>query len=180
MGITQSEKWLAVPGYEGLYEVSDLGRVRRLHKTIPPTILKLSIAKRGQYLTVDLCKDSRRKVHRINRLVLTTFVGNPGPEQTDARHIDGDKSNNALTNLEWGTRAQNEHDKRRHGRDNAGERHGSSKLSNEQVREMHRRYVNGESPAALASEYGVERSYPSRIGRRRKLVEEGRFGDYSE
>lgn len=108
------ERWLPVPGYEGLYEVSDLGAVRG-----PRTgdgRLKPRPHKDG-YAKVNLCRGGRQKTFLVHRLVLDAFVGPREPGQ-ECRHLDGDPSNNRLTNLAWGTQSENELDKVRHGTHN--------------------------------------------------------------
>ena len=100
------EEWRPVPGYEGRYEVSNLGRVRysviRIVKPIP--------IKNG-YLSVSM-RDSegKKKTHLIHRLVLSTFTG-PCPEGLEARHLNDKNTDNRLDNLEWGTRLQNVKDR---------------------------------------------------------------------
>jgi hypothetical protein len=86
---------------------------------------------------------------------------------TDGRHIDGNKRNNSIHNLKWGTRADNEDDKKRHGRDNAGERHGMSTVTDAQVGEIVKRYVAGDRVADIAADYGISRDYPAKLLRQR-------------
>jgi len=103
------ERWLPVPGYEGRYEVSDLGRVRgqRGHR-------KPWIAGKG-YLYLSLHRGrGTRKNFTIHQLVLLAFVG-PRRLDQECRHLDGNKLNNRLANLAWGTASENELDKVRHG-----------------------------------------------------------------
>lgn len=105
-----------IKGYEGLYQVSDYGRVRRLHKDIrskPFKVLK-SIKLDNGYLRIILCKKSKIKQYYIHRLVLETFVG-PCPPRMECRHLDGDPQNNKLENLCWGTRKENMKDRISHG-----------------------------------------------------------------
>lgn len=114
------ERWLPVAGYEGLYEVSDLGRVRSVarmavgvNRRVPERILTSSW--RGRYLAVSMHSGLRQKNNSVHLLVLAAFVG-PRPEDQEGRHLDGDRSNNRLPNLAWGTKLENEADKDRHGR----------------------------------------------------------------
>ena len=109
------EVWKDVVGYEGLYEVSSLGRVRRLaamvkgpHGSIQscPACL-LSPNNAGPYPMVRLCRDAKKKNARVHTLVLNAFVG-PRPDDMEARHFpDRDRSNNKLSNLRWGTKVEN-------------------------------------------------------------------------
>lgn len=159
-----TEEWRNVPGFAS-YEVSNLGQLRRLHKTRYPSVLVPYRAKRGKYLVFSLRVDGTTKLVRLNRLVALAFHGEPPFLGADARHLDGDKENNYATNIAWGSRTDNEADKVRHGTSNQGERHGMAKLTNEQVRELVRRYRNGENPVTLAAEFKVNKSYPASVAR---------------
>lgn len=113
-----SETWRAVPGYEGLYEVSDRGRVRSLERkyhvtqskgeweqTVPERILKPSIVDKTEtlrYCTVTLCKDNTYKSMLIHRIVASAFIPNPC-NHPYINHIDCNGENNCVENLEWCT-----------------------------------------------------------------------------
>ncbi len=100
------EIWKDVPNYEGLYQVSNLGRVRSNHNTRyhKPKILK-SIPRSG-YVSVILCKNKYHKNVFIHRLVAECFVPNP-QNKPCVNHIDGNKANPCATNLEWCTQKEN-------------------------------------------------------------------------
>lgn len=120
-----SEHWLPVVGYEGLYEVSDLGRVRSLDRVV--RYGNVRYPKAGRILTpavtapgrrmVGLARDGKVANRRIYVLVLEAFVG-PRPQGADACHDDGDPSNDRLNNLRWDTASANRRDTIRHGRHN--------------------------------------------------------------
>lgn len=95
------ETWLDIPGWEGLYKVSDHGRVRG----VSGCILKPEVLPRG-HLKVKLYRPDQSKHWLVHRLVLTTFVG-PCPEGLESCHWDDDKTNNHLWNLRWDTHAAN-------------------------------------------------------------------------
>lgn len=121
-------RWAPVVGYEGAYEVSCDGEIRSLtrvtkytrpngtvvERTYPGAVKALHEDKDG-YKAVALSKDGKQKTHRVSRLVLIAFCGNPGG-LLEACHVNHDKSNNTLGNLYWGTREQNEADKTLAGR----------------------------------------------------------------
>lgn len=117
-----TEAWRYVLGFEGLYEVSDHGRVRSVErvvahgshrKTLRGGVLRGSTQSSG-HLQVHLYR-ARRRTHRlVHRLVLEAFVGPPG-DAMEACHRDGDPSNNQVANLYWGTRSDNNRDAVRHG-----------------------------------------------------------------
>jgi hypothetical protein len=121
------ERWLPIPDYEGVYEVSDLGQVRSLDRIVwcsnnswtqffHGIILKqyFRYDQPKPYPTVNLCKDLKLKVCPVHRLVLTAFVG-PRPPNEECRHLDGNSKNSRLSNLIWGTKIANALDKKRHG-----------------------------------------------------------------
>ena len=104
------EIWKPAPRYEGWYEVSNLGRARRIksgRNTTVGRILALQIHKDG-YVFVDFCKNGVQKHHLLSRLVCEAFHG-PCPSGQECNHKgeDGDKSNNRADNLEWGTHSDN-------------------------------------------------------------------------
>lgn len=139
---------------------------------------------RTGYAFVSLRLDGRKRATLVHRLVALVFKGPArGPE---VRHIDGDPKNNHVSNLEWGTHAENMADMVRHGRSQRGverpdvrgtnhplnkkpwlrcrgERHGSAKLKSSDVISIRRRRVAGERGCDLAREYGVTQQAIFRI-----------------
>lgn len=98
------ESWRPVLGFEGLYEVSDRGRVRNARSG---RVLKPNTISRYGHQQVKLCKDARHFDRLVSRLVLEAFVGSCPPGM-QARHVnDPDARNNALDNLAWGTPLEN-------------------------------------------------------------------------
>ncbi|WP_164681194.1 NUMOD4 motif-containing HNH endonuclease [Mycobacterium intracellulare] len=133
------ERWLPVVGWEGLYEVSDLGRVRSLDREQPnnrwpgSTYVKPGRVLRSHkgppfgYHAVSLTRMEAgrqiRNLKRVHVLVLESFVG-PRPAGSASCHCNGDLDNNRLTNLRWDTHSANNLDKRRHRTDhNAAKTH---------------------------------------------------------
>ena len=125
-----SEEWRAIPGYEGLYEVSSEGRVRSLDRVISCTRsdsagpfgrdlqgreLKQSTDRTGR-LSVNLSRNGRARKRRVHTLVAEAFVG-PRPEGLEVCHGDGDPSNNRVSNLRYGTASENWADRKLHGTD---------------------------------------------------------------
>lgn len=119
------------------------------------------------YLSVNLWRDRKYTTCTLHFLVLTAFVGARAPG-TECRHLDGNKLNVTLSNLVWGTAAENAEDQRRHGTKVKGSRVGSAKLVEEQVLEIRRRLEAGEKQYVLAQEFGVRPSAISDIKRRRR------------
>lgn len=108
------EIWRDIPKYEGYYQVSNLGRVKSLdrtqitvtgrHRRLKGRILSLNYSQ--EYTNVELNKDGTHKQWSVHRLVALAFIPNPEHKQT-VNHIDGDKRNNCVENLEWVTWSEN-------------------------------------------------------------------------
>jgi hypothetical protein len=121
------EKWAVIPGYEGFYEVSNYGNVRSLYREVKygkhgKTIykgreLKQFVSKNG-YFCVKLSNLKGSKTSYVHHLVLRAFIGErPVTEQRgEIRHLDGDKTNNNITNICYGTINENAADRMRHAR----------------------------------------------------------------
>lgn len=130
------EIWKNIVGYIGLYEVSNLGKVKRFYKSKrsrPFIILSPGVNDKHGHLFVHLSKNGIKTKYYIHRLVLMAFIG-PCPIGMECRHLDGNPSNNRLDNLCWGTRKENQDDRILHGTDNRGSRCVTSKLNELQVR----------------------------------------------
>lgn len=108
----EPEIWKPIPGYEGHYEVSNMGRVASL-KCGKRKIRKLS-KNAGGYMIVALYKGGIQKTVRVNRVVLEAFVG-PCPENMESCHGSPDRTDNRLKNLRWATRSDNNFDQVRQG-----------------------------------------------------------------
>ena len=96
------EIWKDIEGYEGLYQVSSWGRVKNSRTG---RVLKAGKHKDG-YLQVLLCKNGKRTTYRVHRLVAQAFIPNP-QNKPQVNHIDEDKENNRVENLEWVTNTEN-------------------------------------------------------------------------
>ena len=111
------ELWRPVKGYEGFYEVSNLGRVRSVDRFVRNshngdyTVFKKSIIKKptlddGGYETITLNKEGRWETRLVHRLVAIAFLGDP-EEGQEVNHKDENKRNNQVSNLEWCSKAYN-------------------------------------------------------------------------
>lgn len=125
-----TERWLPVVGYEGYYEVSDLGRVRSLDRVIryrtgrcehrPGRVLKPWLTPGGRR-SVHLYKNLKSSPTTIYSLVLAAFSG-PRPVGQEACHNNGDKTDDRLVNLRWDTKSANTLDMVAHGVHHAARR----------------------------------------------------------
>ncbi len=158
--IPDEERWAAVPGYEGLYEVSTHGRVRRSSKSnsAPAGFVRKQNLTWDGYPAVSLCKRQKYWHVKTHRLVALAFLG-PAPfSGAHVAHFDGDKTNNHVSNLRWTSAKENEADKRRHGRVHGahpGERHHMAKLTVELVKTLRREVSAGMPVAVVARSLGV-------------------------
>ena len=107
-GIECIEQWKYIPEYEGIYQVSNLGRIKSLPRVIYglknkytyiSLIKKSSISKRG-YWETTLCKNRKSFRVKVHRLIAILFIDNPS-NKNQVNHIDGNKLNNDISNLEW-------------------------------------------------------------------------------
>jgi len=142
-----------IKGYEGKYSITENGKI---FSHISNRYLIPNITRTGYHL-IRLYKNNKQKAHTIHRLVAQTFLGE---SNLTVNHIDGDKSNNHVSNLEWITHSENV----QHAYDNGlkigrgvkGEAHSNSKLTNKQVLEIrYRKNTENISNVDLAKDYPV-------------------------
>jgi NUMOD4 motif len=158
-----SEQWVPVVGYEGLYEVSSLGRVRGVERsarhryggtqTIKAKLLHLTCA--GKYRQVVLCNGVSKIPIRVHTLVAKAFLGPPPSNEHEVCHCEGAAAGDCVSNLYWGTRKQNKADERRHGTLARGEKHGNAKLTRTNVETIKSKRADGVSLYVLAKQFNV-------------------------
>lgn len=164
------ENWRPAVNWEGLYEVSDMGRVRR---TGPDAIGRfryighiLSPSKTGAgYLQHCFHQGAPKKPKNVtvHSLVATTFIG-PRSEGYQVNHKDMDKTNNNVSNLEYLTPSENNLHAFANGYKSVrGSRHGMAKLTEERVKEIRALAASGMMLKDIAPQFGVNRSMISRI-----------------
>jgi len=161
----------AVPGYEGRYEVSNLGYVRSIsrytgHQNIRGRKLK-GFHNNAGYLHVNLWISNVSHKDSVHRLVCTAFNGTTEIQRPEVNHKDGNKNNNAASNLEWITRKENQ----LHAADLNLKPHGESshlaKLTLDQVVEI--RGLKGTAPQkTIGAAFGVSQTCISKIFRNQK------------
>lgn len=160
-----TEIWKPVAGYEGLYEISDQARLRRISlngKPIEPRYLTTAFHN-GRYVQAILCKDAKTRNVHVHTLVCTAFHG---PSRgLWARHLDGDRSNNRPSNLRWGTPKENMRDQYDHGTRIVGVRVPNARLDDDKVREIREMYSKGISQTKIANIIGVSQPVVSTVTR---------------
>lgn len=171
-----TEVWKAVPGFEGLYEVSDQGRVRSLDRTIRVRnrwgtltarrffgrVLRPETNKeRGGYRYVNLHDEDGQHLRRVAVLVAAAFLG-ARPSGQEVRHLNGHATDDRAVNLAYGTRKENAADREAHGTALRGETHPSSVLTKAEVDRI--RGLRGRvSQRRIASQFGVSQQHVSNL-----------------
>jgi len=166
------EIWKDIEGFEGLYQVSDRGRVKRVagHRCRVERILKPGGNGRG-YMEVHLSMHGRIKHMYVHRLVAEAHVEKPSPAHNQVNHKNGDRADNYGENLEWVTCSENhKHAYRALGRQPPrvkGEAHGRSILTERQVRRIRKFYATGRhTQRELGEMFGVHANNIGMIVRR--------------
>ena len=168
------EEWRPVAGYQGIYEVSNLGGVRSIdrriinslghHRFYPGKTMSQRASPRGEK-RVDLW-DRKGKSHFVHRLVAEAFCEKPD-DAVEVNHINGDPRDNRAVNLEWVTKSQNI----QHAYDNGlatpnpiyGEKNPKSKLKASDLAVIEKMKLDGKSSYEIASEFGVNASTIQRV-----------------
>ena len=154
-----AEQWRSVVGFEGVYSVSNQGRVRRDKGgkgIVTGLILKGSLTKGGYRLVILYDKPNQRAV-TVHTLVAEAFIG-PRPPGYEVNHIDGNKPNNSVGNLEYVTRAENTRHANALGLRRYGEDWYCARLTDEQIIELHR-LSSTTSRSVLAEKFDICESY---------------------
>jgi hypothetical protein len=167
------EAWLPVPEFEDRYEISSEGRVRSVDRTFnnrhyPSIILKQNLGKTGYYYFAA-CKDGVSRTIKTHRMVAKVFCENP-QSKPHVNHIDGVKTHNAASNLEWVTARENSIHATLNGLTvpHRGDESCRAILMNEQANEVRKAIIAGKNPVDIALELGVNRAtiYDIRHGRK--------------
>lgn len=168
-----TEEWKDIEGYEGLYQISNLGFVKTLERKkkvghintciVPEKILNRNKSRKG-YLQVTLSKNGKLDSYRISRLVAQHFIPNT-ENKPQVNHIDGNKDNNDITNLEWVTNDENISHAIKNGlyNSNIGENSHYAKLTRQQVEEIKQLRNQGWKIKDLGNKYNITGTTISRI-----------------
>ena len=164
------ECWKDVVGYEGFYKVSNMGRVKTFgrmcsankggERHVPEVLKVLSKNARG-YPIVSLSMLGKQKTPTLHRLVAMAFIPNPH-NKPQVNHIDGDKQNNHVSNLEWNTHQENITHAYKNGlRDNKGENNSNCRLSDETIAELRQMKIDNPNMTTyqVAKKFGLSQTY---------------------
>lgn len=171
--MSTKEEWRPIVGYEGTYLISSLGRIRSLkrsvhlyggrYKNVGGICLTPATGHNG-YAVVCLTGQPRNwRNFRLHRLVAIAFLGDKTDCGMQVHHEDGDKTNNALSNLRWVTPEENIAHATRSGLMLKGSSNASAKLTDGDVLEIRRRRKAGETLKTLSTGFGVSKSSISGI-----------------
>lgn len=145
--------WKDIIGYEGLYQISDKGELRSLDReeVVRRKSKEFTRLRKGKifnpsedkdgYIVTSLCKNGKMYNVRLHRLVAESFIPNP-MNKLHVNHIDGDKRNNSISNLEWNTPEENiAHAVKTNLRNDKGINNNNAKLSLEDIEYIRNNYI---------------------------------------
>ena len=157
-----NEIWKDINGYNGSYKISNFGRVKSI-KYDKEIMLKCWLNSFG-YCIVNFSQNGTRKNYRVHRLVAEYFIDNINSLK-EVNHIDGNKQNNNVSNLEWCTRQENLKHAHKIGlrKAKSGEEHNAVKLKETDVKEIRNLYRNGYTQKNIAEIYNVTQANISTI-----------------
>jgi hypothetical protein len=163
--MTAAETWVPIPGFDDAYEVSNRGRVRSLDRVrrcgcgqrLWRGCILRPIIDRDGYEQVGLSYAGRTATRKVHRLTAQGFIPNPD-SLPEVNHLDLDRRNNAVSNLEWTTRIDNHLHSLAHGRHHAATNPNKvRKLTPASVADIRLRAAGGEAQRVIAADFGVSR-----------------------
>ena len=167
------ESWKAVVFFEGSYEVSNFGRIKSIERTrvnagkIQKVAERILVNAQANYPSVSLWKEGILKVKKVHRIVAEAWIPNP-EHKPEVNHIDANRLNNCVDNLEWVTRKENVKHAVNSNLMPSGENHPNSKLSNVDIESIR---LSTEPQKQLAEKYGCSQGLISMI--KNKLIWRG-------
>ena len=171
-----SEIWKDIEGYEGLYQVSNRGRVKSLERivmrkngrpySVPELIKERQIDHKG-YDRIGLNKNGKKKRFFVHRLALQAF--NPSSDETlEVNHIDGNKLNNNVENLEWVTSSENSiHAFKNNLHNHQGERNTNASITDSEAKEIKKLKGKGLTQKEVGEMFGTTNYVVANIWNRR-------------
>jgi hypothetical protein len=171
--MSEQEIWKSVEGFEGAYEVSNLGRARRIYN------VKYQIEPKIKYLSTTWGKNQAyvkttfyRKGHAVNRdlhiVILETFIGPRPSIRHHASHLNGNMHDNRLDNLQWCTAKDNMSHKKIHGTQQVGENNPFAKLTENEVMAMRIMHFCGSRAVDISNTFGVDQGLVGLIIKRKR------------
>lgn len=171
----EKEIWKDIPGYEGYYQISNTGNIKSLDRFIVKKngakvflqgkYVSVSVHKHGHHV-VRLWKENNTKLYNLYRLLALVYISNP-ENKKEVNHIDGNRMNFDLKNLEWVTASENMKHAYVNGLSKCnfekGFKHKRSKLNNEKLDEIFERRKSGKKLNEIANEFGLNFQYVSRL-----------------
>ena len=136
------EIWKDIKGYEGLYRVSNSGEIYSIRKNNKKILKMKHWLDKDGYHTVKLCKNKKQKQYRVHRLVAEMFVENTN-NLPQVNHLDGNKDNNNVLNLEWITLRNNIIHGYKIGLYRTGSKRCNSKLEEHEIKWIRENYIKG-------------------------------------
>lgn len=165
------EEWRPIPGWEGIYDVSNLGRVRGLRRKSPKNaggVMTPNINGQGYHsVLLRNIKEKRQIRYMIHRVVCIVFNGEPPSEIHHADHIDNNKNNNCSNNVQWLLPAENQRKKSSDGVMPWGSRNHLAVLTEDKVIQIRQRLSEGREQKLVAVEFDVCPATISHIHNRR-------------
>ena len=146
-------KWVKIPDFPR-YFINEDGEVLSKARYKQGRRLKPVLHHEGYYF-VTLRKDGQSFHRNVHKLLALVFIGPPPSEKHEVNHRDGNKVNNAISNLEWVTHAENMAHAAAYGLYQRGEKHSNARLKRHQVAEIKLRLSRGERPREIARHYDI-------------------------
>lgn len=177
------EIWKPLKDYEGLYEISNMGNFKSLPKKGSSKILLMKsrhVDISTGYIAIQLHKNNKMLTKRIHRLVASTFIPNPNNYPV-VNHIDGNKKNNQVDNLEWCTYSENSLHAINSGLSKPiwGEKHPQAKLSNKDLDKIKELFSEGRTNKEIAQLFNIGAPHISKIRNNKRRGHESDLKDYS-
>lgn len=167
--IQDSEIWKDIPNYEGIYQISNKGRVKSILKNgvgrkKRDYILSNCLRADGkmEYPSVRLCINGKPKKNYIHRLMASAFIPNP-ENKPIINHKDGNKSNNSLDNLEWCDYSHNINHAYQNNLRAVGESHHKAKFTNKDVLQIRADFANGINRKEIMNKFNLSQNQYARI-----------------
>ena len=152
-----SEQVKPIPGFPA-YFITESGRAisTKPHNGSSIRFLSIAVSNAGYQFISPVKPNGEGYILYIHKLVAVVFIGKAPFRGAVVRHLDGNKTNNHISNLMWGTYSDNYADAIQHNTNSKGEINGNSKITEKDVIDIRNRIAKGEKPKLLVGEYGIK------------------------